>query len=120
MGRLMKKNLEPLKKALSELSGFIQKLDQTEYSYFYRQIERMENNVEICILVRYDGWEQLEGILLRDWNCVKQMYDDLWRMELQDEKEKYRFLQLLLLIEWYLSNEDSGSIPEKSEYIFLN
>ena len=58
-------------------------------------MERMENNVEICILVRDDRLEKLEAILRRDWNLVKRMYGDMWKMDLQNEKERYRFLQLL-------------------------
>ena len=50
----MKKNLEPLKDALEELADFARKMEPTEYAYFYRLMERMENNVEICILVRDD------------------------------------------------------------------
>lgn len=58
-------------------------------------MERMENNVEICILVRDDRLEKLEAILRQDWNLVKRMYGDMWKMDLQNEKERYRFLQLL-------------------------
>ncbi len=54
-------------------------------------MERMENNVEICILVRDDRLEKLEAILRRDWNLVKRMYGDMWKMDLQNEKERYRF-----------------------------
>lgn len=66
----MKKNLEPLKDALEELADFARKMEPTEYAYFYRLMERMENNVEICILVRDDRLEKLEAILRRDWNLV--------------------------------------------------
>ena len=69
----MKKNLEPLKDALEELADFARKMEPTEYAYFYRLMERMENNVEICILVRDDRLEKLEAILRRDWNLVKRM-----------------------------------------------
>ena len=31
--------------------NFARKMEPTEYAYFYRLMERMENNVEICILV---------------------------------------------------------------------
>ena len=96
----MKKNLEPLKDALEELADFARKMEPTEYAYFYRLMERMENNVEICILVRDDRLEKLEAILRRDWNLVKRMYGDMWKMDLQNEKERYRFLQLLTEIEW--------------------
>ena len=41
----MKKNLEPLKDALEELADFARKMEPTEYAYFYRLMERMENNV---------------------------------------------------------------------------
>ena len=70
---------------------FARKMEPTEYAYFYRLMERMENNVEICILVRDDRLEKLEAILRRDWNLVKRMYGDMWKMDLQNEKERYRF-----------------------------
>ena len=100
-----RKNLEPLKDALEELADFARKMEPTEYAYFYRLMERMENNVEICILVRDDRLEKLEAILRRDWNLVKRMYGDMWKMDLQNEKERYRFLQLLTEIEWYLEGK---------------
>ena len=58
----MKKNLEPLKDALEELADFARKMEPTEYAHFYRLMERMENNVEICILVRDDRLEKLEAM----------------------------------------------------------
>ncbi|MCB5608026.1 hypothetical protein LIQ11_20180, partial [[Ruminococcus] gnavus] len=67
----MKKNLEPLKDPLEELAAFARKMEPTEYAYFYRLMERMEDNVEICILVRDDRLEKREAILRRDWNLVK-------------------------------------------------
>ena len=109
----MKKNLEPLKDALEELADFARKMEPTEYAYFYRLMERMENNVEICILVRDDRLEQLEAILRRDWNLVKRMYGDMWKMDLQNEKERYRFLQLLTEIEWYLEGKGLMRMEEK-------
>ena len=56
-------------------------------------------------LVRDDRLEKLEAILRRDWNLVKRMYGDMWKMDLQNEKERYRFLQLLTEIEWYLEGK---------------
>ena len=109
----MKKNLEPLKDALEELADFARKMEPTEYAYFYRLMERMENNVEICILVRDDRLEKLEAILRRDWNLVKRMYGDMWKMDLQNEKERYRFLQLLTEIEWYLEGKGLMRMEEK-------
>ena len=98
----MKKNLEPLKDALEELADFARKMEPTEYAYFYRLMERMENNVE-----------KLEAILRRDWNLVKRMYGDMWKMDLQNEKERYRFLQLLTEIEWYLEGKGLMRMEEK-------
>ena len=109
----MKKNLEPLKDALEELADFARKMAPTEYAYFYRLMERMENNVEICILVRDDRLEKLEAILRRDWNLVKRMYGDMWKMDLRNEKERYRFLQLLTEIEWYLEGKGLMRMEEK-------
>ena len=55
--------------------------------------------------MRDDRLEKLEAILRRDWNLVKRMYGDMWKMDLQNEKERYRFLQLLTEIEWYLEEK---------------
>ena len=99
--------------ALEELADFARKMEPTEYAYFYRLMERMENNVEICILVRDDRLEKLEAILRRDWNLVKRMYGDMWKMDLQNEKERYRFLQLLTEIEWYLEGKGLMRMEEK-------
>ena len=74
----MKKNLEPLKDALEELADFARKMEPTEYAYFYRLMERMENNVEICILVRDDRLEKLEAILRRDWNFFIKWHASLY------------------------------------------
>lgn len=115
----MKNNLEPLKDALEELADFVREMDPAEYSYFYRLVERMGNNIEICMLVREDRWEKLENILKRDWNLVKRMYDDMWKIDLQNEKERYRFLQLLTEIEWYLEEKGLMSMTEK-RYRYAN
>ena len=115
---LLKKDLVPFKDALYELEEFLLQMDQTEYHYFYRQIERMKNNVEICMLIRYVDWDKLEEILLRDWNLIKQMYNNLWKLE--SLKDKYRVLQLLSLVEWYLNSDENADILEYSEYIFYN
>lgn len=70
MGNLMREDLEPLKKRLQELSEFLYALHVEELPYFHRFIENMKNNLEICFLVQYDGWEDLEHILRRDWNAA--------------------------------------------------
>ena len=57
--------------------------------------------------------------MLRDWNSVKRMYEDAWMMEWRNGKEKYRFLQLLTEIEWYL--EGKGLIfMEDQNYQYAN
>ena len=71
------------------------------------------------MLVREDRWEKLENILKRDWNLVKRMYDDMWKIDLQNEKERYRFLQLLTEIEWYLEEKGLMSMTEK-RYRYAN
>ena len=60
-----------------------------------------------------DGDKKLEAILRRDWNLVKRMYGDMWKMDLQNEKERYRFLQLLTEIEWYLEGKGLMRMEEK-------
>ena len=70
------------------------------------------------MLIRYVDWDKLEEILLRDWNLIKQMYNNLWKLE--SLKDKYRVLQLLSLVEWYLNSDENADILEYSEYIFYN
>ena len=120
MRKLLKKNLSPLKEALDELEVFVRRMDQAEYAYFYRQVERMKNNADICTVVPHVDWEQLEEILIRDWNLIKQMYDCLWKLELETGMERYRFLQLLTLIEWYLDVDEKNDMFEYSTYVFYN
>ena len=44
---------------------------------------------------------------------MKRMYGDMWKMDLQNEKERYRFLQLLTEIEWYLEGKGLMRMEEK-------
>ena len=85
----MKKNLEPLKDALEELADFARKMDPTEYAYFYRLMERMENNVEICILVRDDRLEKLEAILRRDWTEIEWYLEGKGLMRMEEKRYGY-------------------------------
>ena len=44
---------------------------------------------------------------------MKRMYGDMWKMDLRNEKERYRFLQLLTEIEWYLEGKGLMRMEEK-------
>ena len=62
MTSLDREELVPLKECLDELLDFIRELQIEEIPYFYRCLENMKYNLEICFLVRYEGWEQMELI----------------------------------------------------------
>ena len=51
--------------------------------------------MEICILVRDDRLEKLEAILRRDWNLVKRMYGDMWKMDYRMRKRGIDFYSWL-------------------------
>lgn len=57
MKSLDREDLVPLRKCLDELLDFIRELQMEEIPYFYRCLENMKYNLEICFLVQYEGWE---------------------------------------------------------------
>ncbi len=104
---VVKCNLALLKKNLENLLAFMQTIDLEEYDFFYRQVERMLNNVEICILLKYDGWEQMEDILLRDWYLVKEMYERVrYSGASETREERECFVYLLTSIEGYITEKE--------------
>ncbi len=66
MRGLTKEELEPLKNLLEELSVFVKELHIEEIPYFSRFIENMKNNLEICRLVHYEDWEQMNHLLKKE------------------------------------------------------
>lgn len=108
MNSLKREDLEPLKKLLKELSDFICSSYFGEIPYFFRFIENMYNNLEICILVQYDDWERLESLLARDWSAANQTFIGISDFEIiQDDPEVKavlvsRFWELVSGVENYL------------------
>ena len=108
MNSLARDELEPLKNLLEELLAFVKDLHIEEIPYFSRFIENMKNNLEICHLVHYENWEQMNHLLKRDWSAANQTLlgipDFDIRVENPVEKEELncRFLELVSGIEGYL------------------
>lgn len=105
---LFRDQLVPLKECLEELLEFIQELKVEEIPYFYRSIENMKYNLEICCLVQYEGWEQLESILIRDWKAANHMLLGIPGFDIRadnpDKKDELncRFLELVSNVEEFL------------------
>lgn len=108
MNSLKREELEPLRKILKELSDFIRSSYLGETPYFFRFIENMHNNLEICILIQYEEWERLESLLIRDWCAANQTLVGISDFEIrQDDPEikevlVCRFLELVSGVENYL------------------
>ncbi|MBU3875524.1 hypothetical protein HGO97_006835 [Faecalicatena sp. AGMB00832] len=108
MRGLTKEELEPLKNLLEELSVFVKELHIEEIPYFSRFIENMKNNLEICRLVHYEDWEQMNHLLKRDWSAANQTligipdFDICVENPVEKEELNCRFLELVSGIESYL------------------
>lgn len=108
MESLKRDDLKPLGKLLNELIDFIYGLQVEEIPYFFRFIENMKNNLDICLIVRYEGWEQMEYLLRRDWFAANNTLIGIpgFDIHASDAAEKEfldcRFLELISGIEDYL------------------
>lgn len=108
MQNLLREDLYPLKLCIEELLEFVQGLHMEEQPYFCRFIENMHNNLEICGLVHYEGWEQMEKILRRDWTAANHMLVGIPGFQIKEESVKRkreldcRFLELISRIEYYM------------------
>lgn len=113
MKSLEREELVPLRRCLEELLEFIQGLQVEEIPYFYKSVENMKHNLEICFLVKYEGWEQMERILKRDWRSANHMLLGIPGFNIRaaspSEKSELdcRFLQLIANIENYLRLEQT-------------
>ncbi|MGC4017930.1 MAG: hypothetical protein QM793_00945 [Muricomes sp.] len=111
MRSLEKEELVPLGKCVEELLQFVHGLHMEETPYFYRLVQNMKYNLEICFLVRYDGWEQMEQILKRDWKGANHMLLGIPKFDIQADTPKKKaelnckFLDLITNIEHYLQLE---------------
>ena len=108
MKSLAKEELVPLTKCLDELLSFIRGLQVEEIPYFYRFLENMRYNLEICFLVQYEGWEQIEQILRRDWKAANHMLIGIPGFSIcadsafRKAELECRFIELIANIERYL------------------
>jgi hypothetical protein len=111
MRSLEREELVPLKRCLVDLLDFVKELPVEEIPYFYKCIENMKHNLEICFLVQYEGWEQMEWILKRDWKAANHILLGIPEFDINAEspEEKVRldcrFLELISNIEGYLRRE---------------
>ncbi len=99
---LEKEQLIPLRDALNNLIRFLQKWKDSSIPYFFRYLQYMKDNIEICIYTQDDwgdGLVYLEDILQQNWNDAN---DDFWGIhscELFGEGQRELFLQYLGLLE---------------------
>lgn len=110
---LYRNELIPLRVCLEELLEFTQGLKNEETLYFYRFIENMKYNLEICCMVPYEGWEQLDRILKRDWKAANHMLLGIPGFNIcadnPDKRDELscRFLELVSNVEEYLKVGES-------------
>ena len=101
MKSLDREDLVPLRKCLDELLDFIHELQMEELPYYY--------NLEICFLVQYEGWEQMEQILVRDWSAANHAmlgipgFDFAAESAAEKAELDCRFIELLANIETFLA-----------------
>ena len=109
MKSLDREDLVPLRKCLDELLDFIRELQMEEIPYFYRCLENMKYNLEIFFLVQYEGWEQMEQILIRDWSAANHVligipgFDFAAKSAAEKAELDCRFIELLANIETFLA-----------------
>ena len=109
MKSLDREDLVPLRKCLDELLDFIHELQMEEIPYFYRCLENMKYNLEICFLVQYEGWEQMEQNLVRDWSAANHAmlgipgFDFAAESAAEKAELDCRFIELLANIETFLA-----------------
>ena len=102
MKSLDREDLVPLRKCLDELLDFIRELQMEE-------IPNMKYNLEICCLVQYEGWEQMEQILIRDWSAANHVligipgFDFAAKSAAEKAELDCRFIELLANIETFLA-----------------
>lgn len=108
MSSLKRDDLKTLRNLLEELLDLLCGLCVEEPPYFFRFIENMKNNLEICHFVQYEGWEQMEYLLRRDWSEANHRLIGIPEFNINsdnpEEKEELdcRFLELVSGIEHYV------------------
>lgn len=109
MKKLMKEELLPLKQTIEKALQFIYDLNLKHMPYFMKYLERMQCNLRTCILVDYEGWEQLENTLRRDWKAANHVVTGIPTFQFPENSlsEKQRlekeFFTLLIDIEFYVN-----------------
>ncbi len=109
MKALRKEELLPLKQTIEKVLQLIRKLNLNEIPYFTKFLERMWYNLRTCILVDYEGWEQLEKTLRRDWNEANNIVVGIpafqFPIDVTSEQKsiEYEFANLLIDIEFYVN-----------------
>ncbi len=110
MKKLKKEEVLPLKESIEKLLEFLYDLNLKKVPYFMKFLERMNFNLRTCILVDYDGWEQLEDLLKRDWNEANHAITGIpaFRLPMNDPDEKKRlekeFFLLLTVVDVYVNH----------------
>ena len=109
MGPVTKSELVPLLRKIDELLAFMHSLGLANQPYFVKFIERMKYNIQTCITVRYDGWEQMDRLLKRDWKEANHMLLGIPDFEIpaDNSEDKHRlscqFLELIGVIDMYIN-----------------
>lgn len=99
---LEKEQLVPLRDALNNLIRFLQQWKDNSIPYFYRYLQYMKDNIEICMYTQDDwgdGLMYLEDILWRNWNEANDVFWGIHSCELFEEGQRELFLQYLGLLE---------------------
>lgn len=109
---LAQDDLRNLRKYLDDLLKFVIRLHTEDIPYFLKYVENMKNNLDICMLVNYEGQEQIGQILRRDWTAANHRLIGIPGFDIcienQEEKKELdcQFLELISAIEGYLKNQE--------------
>lgn len=109
MKQLRKEELLPLKQTIEKALALIKNLNLKEMPYFMKFLERMRCNLRTCILVEYEGWEQLEYTLKRDWKAANHIMIGIPSFQFPDtctideKRMQDEFKNLVIDIEFYVN-----------------
>lgn len=105
MKTLRKEELLPLKQTIDEVLELIRRQNLKEVPYFMKFLERMRCNLRTCMLVEYEGWEQLEHTLKRDWKEANHIVTGIPAFQFTCEQKSLEkeFTNLIIDIEFYVN-----------------
>ncbi len=105
MKTLRKEELLPLKQTIERALELVRGQNLEEVPYFMKYLERMRCNLRTCILVEYEGWEQLEHTLRRDWKAANHMVTGIpaFRFAWDQKSIEKEFANLIIDIEFYVN-----------------